>query len=160
MFERLLGKKQETPQQTPVVIKRVAKVRRGKKSRIAAVLTEADYKAFKKIGNVPQAHAQLGISKGVLYMWNKLGTWDNVIAFKEIRAQEAKAKLHISHAHKVIRHNTLKWLQPTPKAFKEKQKSIPKEFPTHTYLVEMVKQQKETNKLLATFLNEIKSLSK
>lgn len=156
MFERLLGKKQETPQQTPVVIKRVAKIRRGKKARVAAVLTESDFREFKRIGSVVQAHNQLGISKGVLYMWNKLGNWKKIEEFKAERALEAKNKLHKSNLSKAVRKPKLHWPEPSKVLQKDFEKLDKVEFPAYVYLGKLVQKADETNKLLTTLTNEIK----
>lgn len=157
MFERLLGKKQETPQEIPVVIKRVAKIRRGKKTRVAAVLTESDFREFKRIGNVVQAHNQLGISKGVLYMWNKLGNWKKIEEFKAERALEAKTKLHKTNPVKAVRTPKLRWPEPA-KAIEKEMKDLKGEFPVYVYLGKLVQKTEETNKLLTSLVNEIKKV--
>ena len=60
--------------------------------RVSRRLTRKDFLTAKKIGNVAEAHAQLGICKATLSIWKKMGTWPKVQAYNIERAELAKAK--------------------------------------------------------------------
>jgi len=112
MFEFLKNKKpvvSPKEEKETKVIKRSRRVKR--KSRVAFALTENDFHAFKRIGDVGQAHRELGISKGVLYMWKKLGNWEKISEFKAQKADFAKQQHQEHRKHKLGRPAMKKYSQ-------------------------------------------------
>jgi len=146
--------------------------------RVAKQLTRKDFMTAKKIGNVVEAHAQLGICTATLSMWKRLGTWPKVLAYKAEMSEKAKNKRDgVSPKEtSIVKTSTVKRGRPAKiketvdkvsktskidsKVVSKKAKAVPaqaEEFPNYVYLnivKEIVAPIKDGIEQLTKFLKE------